>query len=165
MLPGWQQYWTVTLGRSVSDVPSLLGCWPHIAWGLTHGKLLPVSHSRHDEVCEQAAQMHLCATTEEWDRMVLGLYNNWGNHDEALNTLWNQLFAPPYNNWYIGYETKVPCLLPSQQAWADCIVCSVSHCIAYCSLAYNTTVLYGITVRVTYHVLYQVVFRCILKLV
>lgn len=115
MLPGWQQYWTLTLRVPPSAIPSLLGCWPHIAWGLSHGKLLPVSHARHAEVCEQAAQMHLCATTGEWDRMVMGLYRNWGNGDQLLNELWNMLFVPPVNNWYIGYETNTPCLLPSQQ--------------------------------------------------
>ena len=93
----------------------LLGCYPHITWHLTHGKLLPKVHPLFDEACEVVRVMHMCETEGMWNVLLTGLARKWGNDDEEINKLWNSIFVAPYANWYLGYDTNTPLTYPSQQ--------------------------------------------------
>jgi hypothetical protein len=93
----------------------LAGCWPHIAWGLTHGNVLRVTHPRWEEVKAEMAALHLAQTRGMWAVMVEALGKVWGSRDRELNTIWSEKLCWPCDNWFIGF-TKVPGATPSQQA-------------------------------------------------
>lgn len=103
---GWKQVYP--------DVP-LAGCWPHIAWGMSHGKLLPKSHTRWEKVQLEFEQLHRAVSHGMWDVLVKALADEWGDNDAKLNGLWNEYLVGEGANWYIGF-TRVPAAPPSQQA-------------------------------------------------
>ena len=89
----------------------MMGCWAHIAWGLSHGKLLPLSHPNFETVSEQIHEIQTCHTKGMWDVMVTALAQIWGNKDKALNDLWNSIFVYPYNNWGLWISCGCPQIL------------------------------------------------------
>ena len=93
----------------------IAGCWPHIAWGLTHGNVLRVTHPRWEEVKAEMAALHLAQTRGMWAVMVEALGKVWGSRDRELNTIWSEKLCWPCDNWFIGF-TNVPGATPSQQA-------------------------------------------------
>ena len=93
----------------------LLGCYPHITWHLTHGKLLPKQHPLFEEACTTVPIMHLCETPGMWNVLLDGLARKWGNNDAEINKLWDSIFVEPRDNWYLGYNTDTPLTYPSQQ--------------------------------------------------
>ena len=103
---GWAKMWP---GRK------MLGCYPHISWHMSHGKLLPKTHPLFDEASEAIADMHLAETTGMWRVLVEGLARKWGDDDENINKMWNSIFVPPYDNWYLGYDTSTPLTYPANQ--------------------------------------------------
>ena len=103
---GWAKMWP---GRK------LLGCYPHISWHMSHGKLLPKSHPLFDEASEAIRVMHLAETEGMWRVLVQALARKWGDDDEDINKMWNSIFVAPYDNWYLGYDTSTPLTYPSNQ--------------------------------------------------
>ena len=92
----------------------LEGCWPHIAWGLSHGKLLAKSHPRWSQVQLEFQQLHKAHTVGMWDVLTDALYAEWGDDDSKLNALWNSYLCGDGANWYLGFPVT-PAAPPSQQ--------------------------------------------------
>jgi hypothetical protein len=58
--------------KSFPDV-RIAGCWPHIAWGLSYGRLIPKTHPRFELVKKEMALLHLAQTDEMFDLMTEAL--------------------------------------------------------------------------------------------
>ena len=96
----------------------LSGCWPHIACSLSSGKGLRKCHPRHEEVSNDFRELHTCATTEMFNRLLMTIAKTWGDKDKAMNKLWNA-FCDENANWHLGF-CDAPTHTPSQQvqeAW------------------------------------------------
>lgn len=93
----------------------LTGCWPHVAWHFSHGKLLDKKHKRFETIQLQLAELHTCHTVGMWDVLVAVVGQEWGRRDTKLNALWDSVLVAPRNNWHLGV-TQVPGSTPSQQA-------------------------------------------------
>lgn len=103
---GWTKMWPDR---------KLLGCYPHISWHMSHGKLLPKSHPLFDEASEAIRVMHTAETEGMWRVLLHGLARKWGDDDAAINKMWNSIYCSPYDNWYLGYDTSTPLTYPSNQ--------------------------------------------------
>ena len=92
----------------------LAGCWPHVAWSLSHGKSLPKTHKRFEEICKDFEELHTAHTEKMYVRLVKAIGAEWGDDDDDLNTLWESMVLENAN-WYLGF-CSVPSSTPSQQA-------------------------------------------------
>ena len=102
-------------GRGMPGVP-LAGCYAHISWKLTHGKLLSKSHPKHEHICGDVfPNLRRCGTKECFHVMGEALYRVWGNADPALNSLWDATIYEGKANWFYGYDQKTPCAPPTNQ--------------------------------------------------
>ena len=108
---GWRMYCRL----SGMGMRTILGCFPHIMWHLTHGALLPKSHPKFDEVVEVVGKLHHCPTKGTWNVLLKALARRWGDRDLALNDLWDSIFVAPYDNWYLGHDSSAPLTYPSNQ--------------------------------------------------
>jgi len=93
----------------------MLGCWPHVAWHLSHGLLLPLDHPLYDEVSEQIHEMHTCHSLLMFKAMKSVLKALWGDTDPLLKKLWRSLFDSDRENWAVCHGQNVPQALPSNQ--------------------------------------------------
>ena len=100
-------------GKHYPDVP-WLGCWPHVAWHFSHGRLLPKTHPMFDEIQRALQELHTSHTTGMWDVLVDCLGKQWGDQDPALRSLWNSVLVQPHNRWHLGIS-RTPGAVPSQQ--------------------------------------------------
>jgi hypothetical protein len=107
---GERQAWEVAF----PDI-RLMGCWPHVAWGLAYGKLLSKTHPLFDSVNTDFHLLHRAMSDGMWDVFVWALGNKWGDDDRELNALWHGRLCHPNNNWYLGF-CDIPGSTPSQQA-------------------------------------------------
>lgn len=93
----------------------LAGCWPHVAWGLSHGQLLKKSHPLFDDVNTQFHLLHKAHTEGMWNVLLAALGREWGDDDRELNSLWHGRLCSPNDNWYEGFHARGGST-PSQQA-------------------------------------------------
>lgn len=56
---------------------SLLGCFAHIVWHLTHGKTLKVGHPKHEEVVNLVKRVHHCETPGMWNVITAAIGRLW----------------------------------------------------------------------------------------
>ena len=94
----------------------LMGCWPHVCWHYSHGKLLKKDHRLFDTIKAQLPELHECHTVGMFDVLVDCIGKLWTctPRDKQLDTLWNQILVEPNNQWHLGV-TQVPGATPSQQ--------------------------------------------------
>lgn len=96
----------------------VVGCYPHVRWHMSHGKLLRKDHPKFDEISCLLPVLHTCQTVGMWDVLVFCIGKIWGDKDQQLNKLWASLFVAPHNRWFIG-ATDCPAAEPSQQPQAS----------------------------------------------
>lgn len=101
--------------KNVFPDADLMGCWPHIAWGLGYGKVLkPGNHPDLEMVKAQFAILHLCPSRGAWDVFLQAVGAIWGDQNAGLNKLWSERMRGRKANWYIGFS-DCPQSVPSQQ--------------------------------------------------
>lgn len=101
--------------RGMPGVP-LAGCYAHISWKLSHGKLLSKCHPKHETIClDVYPTLRRCGTPKCFDLMAAALGREWGDEDAALNRLWDSTMCGDYANWFLGYDQKTPLAPPSNQ--------------------------------------------------
>ena len=95
----------------------VMGCFAHVTWHFSHGKLLPKDHPKFDEIQLMLPELHTCHTDGMWDVLVFCIGRMWGDSDTRLNTLFGSILATPNNRWFIG-AADCPAADPSQQSQA-----------------------------------------------
>ena len=95
----------------------VMGCFAHVIWHFSHGKLLPKDHPKFDEIQLMLPELHTCHTDGMWDVLVFCIGRMWGDSDPRLNTLFASILATPNNRWFIG-AADCPAADPSQQSQA-----------------------------------------------
>jgi hypothetical protein len=92
----------------------VVGCYPHVRWHMSHGKLLRKDHPKFDEISCLLPVLHTCQTVGMWDVLVFCIGKIWGDKDQQLNKLWASLFVAPHNRG--GSSAQQTALPPSPRS-------------------------------------------------